>query len=115
MIATGTLLSGPVASIVIGVDAVGSASADQLAADDATYLAGKGASGLVSSSATVDGIESSILEYTKPAGDGSKLGIDALSVSGERAYVMIWSSAAGSRDADHARFMEVLASFQPAS
>jgi Septum formation len=113
--ATGTLLSGPDATIVIGVDSAGSASADQLATDDATYLEGQGASGLVSSSATVDGIEWSILEYTNSAGDGSKLGIDALSVSGETAYVVIWSSAAGSRDTDHARFMEVLASFKPAS
>ena len=113
--ATGTLMRGPDASIVVGVDPVGSASTEQLAAAVGSDLTDNGASSLKSGSLTIGDVDWSVIQYVRPVAAGSTLGIDAVAVHAGKSNLLIWSSAAGNEDADFARFMEILGSFQPAS
>lgn len=112
---TGTLLSGPHAAVIIGVDPAGTTSADQYFAADREYLRSKGAVDFTTKSGTVDDLDWSILEYTRAASSGSTLGIDAVSAARGRMFLLIWTSAPGDEAADLARFMEILQSFRSAS
>jgi hypothetical protein len=111
---TGTLLSGPDAAVIVGVDPAGTTSADQYFAADREYLRSKGAVDFTTKFETINGLDWSILEYARPASSGSTLGIDADSAARSRMFLLSWTSASGDEAANLARFMEILQSFHSA-
>ena len=112
--ATGTLLSGPDATILVGVDPIGSVSADALLLADESGLTSAGALDLTVSSVKTGDLDWSIVRYSRPASWGSTLGFDAVTVNAGVSLMLVWTSANEQVDAEYARFIEILGSFRPA-
>ena len=112
--ATGTLLSGPDATILVGVDPIRGVSSDALLLADESGLTSAGALDLTVSSVKTGDLDWSIVRYTRPARSGATLGFDAVTVDRGMSLMLIWTSANEQVDAEYARFMEILGSFRPA-